>query len=147
LTSSNICTVRLSRPFDASPERAFDDWLNPATAGRWLFATPTGQMVRLEIDARPGGKFLIVERRDGEDVEHLGEYIKVDRPRRLAFSFTVPRYSPLATRVDIEIAPAGAGCELTLTHEGVLEEWANSTEAGWKSILDGLASSLEQNQG
>jgi uncharacterized protein YndB with AHSA1/START domain len=143
----NTCTVRLSRPFDASPERVFDAWLNPATAGRWLFATPTGQMVRLEIDARPGGRFLIVERRGGEDIEHLGEYIEIDRPRRLAFSFTVPRYSPLATRVGIEIAPAGTGCELTLTHEEVLEEWASSTEAGWKSILDGLASSLEQKQG
>jgi uncharacterized protein YndB with AHSA1/START domain len=139
--------VRLSRSFDASPECVFDAWLNPATAGRWLFATAAGQMVRLEIDARPGGRFLIVERRGGEDVEHLGEYIEVDRPRRLAFSFTVPRYSPLATRVAIEIAPARAGCELTLTHEGVLEEWASSTEAGWKSILDGLAAPLEQNQG
>jgi hypothetical protein len=28
------------------------------------------QMVRVEIDARVGGQFVIVERRDGEDVEH-----------------------------------------------------------------------------
>jgi uncharacterized protein YndB with AHSA1/START domain len=133
----------VSRSFDASPERVFDAWLDPATAGKWLFATPTGQMVRLEIDARPGGSFLIVERRDGEDVEHKGEYVELDRPSRIVFTFAVPRYSSLVTRVELDLVPAGSGCDLTLTHEGVLAEWASSTEAGWRGILDGLAASLD----
>jgi uncharacterized protein YndB with AHSA1/START domain len=144
MTAENVSVVRVSRRFEASPERVFDAWLAPATAGKWLFATPTGQSVRIEIDARLGGNFLIVERRNGEDVEHLGEYIEMDRPRRLAFALTVPKFSPLSTRVCIGIAPAGAGCELTLTHEGVLEAYASSTRAGWKGILDGLAVSLAQ---
>jgi uncharacterized protein YndB with AHSA1/START domain len=133
----------VSRSFDASPERVFDAWLDPATAGKWLFATPTGQMVRLEIDARPGGSFLIVERRDGEDVEHKGEYVELDRPSRIVFTFAVPRYSSLVTRVELDLVSAGSGCDLTLTHEGVLAEWASSTEAGWRGILDGLAASLD----
>jgi uncharacterized protein YndB with AHSA1/START domain len=143
MTTTETRVLRVSRSFDASPERVFDAWLDPATAGKWLFATPTGQMVRLEIDARPGGSFLIVERRDGEDVEHKGEYVELDRPSRIVFTFAVPRYSSLVTRVELDLVSAGSGCDLTLTHEGVLAEWASSTEAGWRGILDGLAASLD----
>ena len=142
MSTTETRVLQVSRHFEASTERVFDAWLDPATAGKWLFATPTGKMVRLEIDARPGGSFVIVEQRDGEDVEHQGEYVEVDRPSRLVFTFAVPKYSPLVTEVELAILPAGSGCELTLTHQGVLEEWAASTEQGWHDILDGLARSL-----
>jgi uncharacterized protein YndB with AHSA1/START domain len=135
-------TVRVVRRFDASPKRVFDAWLDPATAAKFLFATPTGQMVRAEIDARVGGRFTFVDRRDGEDVEHVGEYLEIDRPRRLVFTFAVPKFSSQSTTVSIDIVPDGAGCALTLTHEGVLPDYASRTEEGWTRILDGLAGVL-----
>ena len=134
--------VRVGRHFDAPAERVFDAWLDPKSAGKWLFKTPTGEMVRCEMDARVGGAFAVVERRDGEDVEHVGEYLVLDRPRRLVFSFGVPKYSQEVTLVSIEIVTAASGCELTLTHEKVLPEYASSTQAGWNSILEGLAANL-----
>ena len=97
--------LRITRHFDASAERVFDAWLDPRRAGRWLFATPTGQMMRVAIDARVGGSFVFVDCRNGEDVEHSGEYLEIDRPKRLVFTFVVPKYSALYTRVAIEIVP------------------------------------------
>jgi uncharacterized protein YndB with AHSA1/START domain len=144
MTSDARPIVRVTRRFDASAERVFDAWLDPKTAGRWLFATATGQMVRVEIDARIGGQFIIVDRRDGEDVEHRGEYLDIDRPRRLVFTFGVPKYSSETTRVCIDIVPRETGCELTLTHEGVLPEYAERTKAGWTEILGRLAANLAQ---
>jgi uncharacterized protein YndB with AHSA1/START domain len=134
--------ARVTHHFNASPERVFDAWLDPKTAGKWLFATPTGQMVRVEIDARVGGSFVIVDRRNGEDVEHTGEYLEIDRPRRLVFTFGVPKYSPLFTKVTIEIEAAASGCDLTLTNEDVPVEYLSSNEKGWTAILVGLAESL-----
>jgi uncharacterized protein YndB with AHSA1/START domain len=136
--------VRVTHRFDSSAERVFDAWLDPKTAGRWLFATPTGQMVRVEIDARVGGQFILVDRRNGEDIEHRGEYLEIDRPRRLVFTFGVPKYSRETTRVSIDIAPRDSGCELTLTHEGVLLEYADRTKGGWTEILGRLATILAQ---
>jgi uncharacterized protein YndB with AHSA1/START domain len=139
----NPPTVRIVRHFSMSAERVFDAWLDPQKAGRWLFATASGQMVRVEIEARIGGRFVFVDRRNGADVEHTGEYLELDRPKRLVFRFAVPKYSSVYTRVAIDIVPAGTGCELTLVHEGVLPEHGAQTQSGWKTILDALAASLE----
>ena len=137
-------TVRVTRRFSASPERVFDALLNPEKAGKFMFATPSGQMVRVEIDARAGGKFAFVDRRDGEDVAHTGEYVEINRPRRLVFTLSVAKYAQDIARVLVEIVPLECGCELTLTHE-VRPDRADSMsriEAGWSGILDGLAATL-----
>jgi uncharacterized protein YndB with AHSA1/START domain len=143
MTVDSERVLRITRHFDAAPERVFDAWLDPETVGKWLFATPMGQMTCVQIDARVGGKFLLI-RREGDDVEHMGEYLELDRPRRLAFIFKVPKYSSENTRVIIDIVPAAGGCDLTLTHEAVLPEWLDRTRQGWTMILDGLAKSLQQ---
>lgn len=136
--------VRVTRRYGASAERVFDAFLDPARAGRFLFATPAGQMVRAEIDARVGGRFNFTDRRDGEDAVHVGEYLEIDRPRRLVFSFSVDDFATDADRVSIDIVPLDTGCELTLTHEMKPEwaEWADRTSEGWAGILEGLAAEL-----
>ncbi|MEY2935324.1 MAG: hypothetical protein RL033_6073 [Pseudomonadota bacterium] len=130
------------RHFRQSPERVFDAFLDPERAGLFLFATPGGQMLKVEIDARVGGRFCFVDRRGGEDVEHTGEYLELDRPRRLVFSFGVPRYSADVDRVSIELRPAAdGGCTLTLSHE-LSPEGAPArgrAQRGWANILDGVA--------
>ncbi len=143
MTADRRATVRVAHRFRQSSERVFDAWLDPAKAKKFLFATPTGEMVRAEIDPRVGGRFVFTDRRNGEDVEHVGEYLEIDRPRRLVFSFAVPKFfSAERTRVVIEIVPLENGCELTLTHEGVLPDYVSRVEGGWKMILEGLAAAI-----
>jgi uncharacterized protein YndB with AHSA1/START domain len=142
MTANASGTVRITRRFDVPIERVFDAWLDPTQAGKWLFATPTGQMVRAEIDARVGGSFVFTDRRDGEDVEHVGTYQEIDRPRRLVFSFAVPKYSTLVTRVSLALTPLPGGCELTLTQENTPSEWIDRAREGWDKIIAGLASHL-----
>lgn len=137
-TAATIRTLEITRDFAFPPERVFDAWLNPEIARRFLFATPTGEIVRAEIDARPGGRYSIVRRENGENIAHVGEYLAIDRPRRLVFTFAVPQFSAQFTQVAIDIAPNPNGCTLTLTHEGVLPEWAERAQAGWGMILGTL---------
>ena len=135
--------VRLTRRFSAPAGRVFDAFLDPEVARRFLFATPDGEMVRVDIDARVGGRFFVTERRDGEDVEHTGEYLEIDRPRRLVFTFGVPKYDPAYDRVTIEIEPTEDGCELTLTQ--VMHDyaaWGPQTQEGWTKIIGALAGVL-----
>jgi uncharacterized protein YndB with AHSA1/START domain len=136
-------TVRVTHRYAQSAERVFDAWLDPAIARRFLFATPTGEMVRAETDPRVGGKFVFTDRRDGQEVEHVGEYRVIERPRRLVFSFGVPLYSAEMTEVEIDIAPLETGgCELTLTQRDIPPDYAGRNVRGWTMILESLERAL-----
>lgn len=144
MTTEPRATVRVTHRFTASPERVFDAWLDPARAGKWLFATPTGEMVRVEIDPRVGGSYCFVDQRDGEDVEHTGEYLEIDRPRRIVFTLAVEKYAQDVDRVIVDVVPLDSGCELAITHE-INPKWleyADRIEEGWTGILDRLDETL-----
>jgi uncharacterized protein YndB with AHSA1/START domain len=136
--------VRVSRRFHAPPEQVFDAWLDCKRAKGWLFATPGGEMVRCDIDAKVGGWYIITERRGGEDVEHAGQYVQIDRPRRLVFTFGLPGVSGDMDRVSIDLHQVYGGCEVDLTHElkPAKAAFAARTEQGWSEVLKGLARSL-----
>jgi uncharacterized protein YndB with AHSA1/START domain len=133
--------VTVRHRFTASAERVYDAWLDPEKARKFLYATATGEIVRCEVDARVGGKYVIVDRRKGEDVLHEGTYLELERPRRIVFTVRVPKYSPDEDRVTIDIKPLAQGCELTLTTQ-TADEWAEGTQRGWAMILDVLDETL-----
>lgn len=133
--NDTIAPITVRHVYAAPPARVFEAWVAPSLARRWLFATPAGQIVRCDLDPRPGGALVITDRRAGDEVEHCGAYVEVDPPRRVVFTFSVPKYSSVVTTVTIDVAPAATGCELTLVHEGVLPEWASQTEQGWRELL------------
>jgi uncharacterized protein YndB with AHSA1/START domain len=127
--------------FAASAERVYDAWLDPAKVRRFLFTTATGEIARCELDVRVGGRFSIVDRRNGEEILHEGRYLELNRPTRLVFTLRVPKYSSEEDRVTIEIEPLAQGCELTLTTE-TPDAWAEDTARGWSTILDVLDAGL-----
>jgi uncharacterized protein YndB with AHSA1/START domain len=134
-------SVTVERRIAATPEAVFDAWLDPAGVGRWLFATPNSVMERVEIDPRVGGRFLVAERRGADLAEHFGEYVEIDRPRRLAFDFWTS-FSAERTRVIVTIGPDGDCSLLTLRHEGVWADYEARTHQGWTMMVDGLTRAL-----
>ena len=144
MTSETLAALVVTHRYSAAPERVFDAFLDVDVAPRFLFATSNGQMIEASSDPRVGGRFVYVERRPGMgDVRHVGEFLEIDRPRRLVFSFGVPQFDPRMTTVEIDIRPDGQGCELTLTQHGVPPEWAEGSTDGWRRILAGLEPALE----
>lgn len=135
-------TVTVERHLGAPPEQVFDAWLNPDQAGRWLFRTPDGTLERCEIEPRVGGGFGIDERRGADVAEHHGEYVALERPRRIAFDFWTS-FSGERTRITIDIAADGDGSRLALTHEGVWDDYEDRTRQGWTMTLGGLARTLD----
>jgi len=130
--------IHVTRRFRAPPERVFKAWLEPEVAGRWLFATAMRPMAEVEIDARVGGTLRLAERRDGEIVEHRGEYVEIVPPRRLVFNLVMADRPRVLTRVTVAITPLKTGCKLALSHEDVPLEHADRTEARWTGSLYGL---------
>jgi uncharacterized protein YndB with AHSA1/START domain len=138
MTMAETQTLTITRRFATSPERLFDAWIDPKIAAAWLFTGPTSQAHQAELDARVGGRWRITDTRDSVTYEAIGEYLEIDRPRRLVFSFAMPQFDPRAARVTVEIAPDGAGSRLTLTQAPVPAEAQAPLEEGWRQMFEGL---------
>jgi uncharacterized protein YndB with AHSA1/START domain len=146
---SQPVTVRVTRRINATADRVFDAWLNPATAARFLFATRTGNIMHCDIDPVVGGGFLVTDRRpvpDGEEsffeAQHRGTYVEIERPGRIVFDFAVEP-TPVTTRVTLDFVPLGVSiCELVLTHDlgdgDDAKANARRTEQGWTRMLEQL---------
>jgi uncharacterized protein YndB with AHSA1/START domain len=138
--------VHVTRKFAAKPVQVFDAWLDARLIGRWMFgpALRDEEVVRLEIEPRVGGHFSFVVRRQGVEIDHVGEYLELDRPRRLAFTWGIRANLPDTSRVTIDVAPAPVGSELSLTHElhPAWADFADRTREGWTNMLGALASVL-----
>jgi uncharacterized protein YndB with AHSA1/START domain len=134
--------IAVQRRFRAPLERAFDAWLDTQVSKGFLFATPTGEMVRAESDPREGGAFRFVDRRDGQDVDHRGTWLVIDRPHRLVFEFAVDEGD--RSRVELDFSAEDGGTMVTVTHELHPDwaEFAQKTEEGWRSILDAMAAAM-----
>lgn len=139
--ATRAVTARVTRQFSATSECVFDAWLDPVTAGSFLFATEAGEVVQAEIDARVGGRFRFVRRENGREVRRVGTYIAIDRPHLLTFSLGDGSRSLTRDRVIIELASVGLGSLLVLTHEMDLESYAERQriESEWKRRLGMLA--------
>ena len=146
MTADPSHILRITRRFDASPHRVFDAWLDPERARQWLFTSPDTDVKarRVEIDARVGGKWLMTNPCQGMELEGIGEYLEIDRPRRLVFTFAIPAFGPDVDRLVVEIVPDGDGCILTLTHEKLPPEYHDATKAGWGKMFDRLDAIVRQ---
>ena len=143
----------LARRLTAPPERVFDAWLDPGKIRTWIVGpSPASEVTRVVVEPQVGGTFSFVVVRDGREMEHLGGYVEIQRPRRLSFTWGVvdgrdlsgvrPVVGSASTLVTLDFAPAGTGTELRLTHEGVPDDAAARTEDGWSKMIQALANSL-----
>lgn len=128
--------------FTVSAERVFDAWLDVTRLGRWMYgpAVRDERIVRLALEPKVGGKFSFVVDRQGTEVDHVGEYLEIDRPRRLVFTWATRDSLPDTSLVILEITPRDEGCELKLTHE-MGAKWAAFAEkaaGAWTKMLNAL---------
>ena len=140
----NVVVVTVMQRFEASAEEVFDAWLDPEQVREWMAISGSMQnLSRVTIDPRLGGAFAFVDVREGEKVEHVGNYLEIERPHRLTFTWRV-KPEEESSAVSIDIAAQGSGCEVTLKHE-LAPEWAEHAdrcEAAWAKMLGGIAQML-----
>ena len=143
-TSADRPTARVKRILDATPEDVFDAWTDPQQARHWM--CPVGCMVsELTLEARVGGRLRLVMQVGGKDFIHLGEFLEVERPRRLVFTWITMYTYYRKSVVTVEFAPVEERTELRITH--VLlpdEELADAHRKGWEGLLDHLETRLAQ---
>jgi uncharacterized protein YndB with AHSA1/START domain len=139
------------RRFDLSAERVFNAWFDPLWLGRWMSGPEVRDehIVSLTLDARVGGRFSFVVNRQGTVVDHVGEYLELDRPRLLVFTWAMRDCLPETSRVIVEITPRDPGCEVKLTHV-MGTGWSAQVDraaGAWSKMLDALEDAIAQEGG
>jgi uncharacterized protein YndB with AHSA1/START domain len=137
-------TVRLERLLPAPIGEVFAAWTDPALMAQWL--APTG---RAEVQANliVGGRFRLTMI-DGDDhIEHTGEYLVIDPPRRLSFTWQSQYTDGHASQIDVVLTDHGPATLLVLSHTRLPEATRAPHEGGWVAILQRLAALLSADAG
>lgn len=137
--------VVVTRCFAAPQAQVFEAWLDPAMIGRWMFgpAVREEEVLRIHLEAKVGGHFSFLVRRQGQEIDHVGTYLEIARPRRLQFTWAASG-ADATSQVLVEVASLEAGCEVTLSHS-LHPEWAayaSGIESSWNRMLTSLALAL-----
>jgi uncharacterized protein YndB with AHSA1/START domain len=138
--------AKVSHRFQAAAERVYDAWLDPASVRVWMAAALktfglAGEIHRIEIDARVGGKFLFSDMRGGVETRHWGTYLELDRPRKIAFTWIVAESEEAnPSKVTLTIDSETDGCVATIVHEMDAKwvEYLAQTEGGWARMLQAV---------
>ncbi len=97
------------------------------------------------IDLRPGGKWSCkATGAKGDESTVGGEYITVDPPRLLEYTWEPSWDNFAVSKVRIEIEPMGAGSRLTILSTGFdgREEMTRNHAEGWERVFGWLADYL-----
>jgi len=137
--------VVVTHKFSASAEQVFDAWLDSKMIGLWMFGPKLRdeEILHLNVDPRVGGSFSFLVKREGKEIDHIGEYIEMERPHRLVFTWGIKDFGA-SSRVTIEITNVRNGCELKLTNEldPAWVSYIERTKEGWTKMIKVLADLL-----
>ena len=138
----------------APPARVFEAITDPAQLSRWWGQNGLYRVTEGKSDLRPGGKWLSSGvGKDGTRFSVEGEYLEIDPPRRLVYTWLSSYMGPLKTVVFWELIPqsvhelhpsgpkkSGTGTLVKLRHEGFASDPKQgiSHGEGWKRVLGWL---------
>ena len=144
MTVHSLQRARVSLTIRTTPERAFDAWLDPALARQFMAGGADQRVAVFETDPREGGAFR-VDMTDGQrTLVHEGQYVVIDRPNRLVFTWISAGTDLRLSLVSITFTAVAGGVRLDLEHEGIPDDArAAGHVRGWTAILTKLQSLQE----
>lgn len=117
---------------EASAETVFPYFTDPSRYVQWMGRDA-------ELEAFPGGTYR-VRMRDG--IEASGEFVEIDPPHRLVFTFGWMQgedVAPGSSRVEVTLEPESEGTRVTLRHTGLPKgDQIMHHRAGWELYINRL---------
>jgi uncharacterized protein YndB with AHSA1/START domain len=140
VTEDSALVVRIERTFDAPAEDVFDAWTSAEVIRRWFkpgrdWGTPSA-----EVDLRVGGTVSVVMRApDGTEVGASGEYTVIDRPHRLAFTWTFDDDPSNQQMIELEFTERDGVTTVQFVNSNIShEEKRDAQDGGWRACLDNM---------
>ena len=132
-------TLTVSRTVPAPRQRVFKAWTTPSELKKWWSVGQGWKTPSAKIDLRVGGKFEIAnEPEGGGAVMITGEYLVVDRPSKLSYTWVFPGEKTEESVVTVEFRDLGKRTEVVVTHSKASKGMLLQAIEGWDNALAGL---------
>jgi uncharacterized protein YndB with AHSA1/START domain len=139
--------VRITRVFEATRERVFRAWTDPADVAAWFSPEPlTVPRESVRIDLRVGGRYeLTMVQPDGAESPLGFEIVQLDPPALLVLrSDPMPEAGmpePTMVRIELheETSEAGSRTRMELVDGPYPTGFGEHAERGWLSAFEKLA--------
>ena len=119
-------------------QRVFDAWLDSEAMAHWMRPGKVTHST-VAVDARVGGSFRVqMHGGDGECFDHRGEYLVIERPSLLSFTWISEGTDQKTTVVTIEFLERSGGTELVLTHKQLSAKAIEGHRSGWTDAVRSL---------
>ena len=138
-------TIVESIEIEASPERVFAAWTDPKQLVVWWGDDKTYHTTSWESDLRVGGKWIARGKAlDGSTFYVEGEYLQVERPKQLSFTWKPSWSAEGSTVVELEFKATAEGTLLTVKHSGFESDQAfESHSKGWLRVVGWMRAYVE----
>jgi len=149
MTTPSRDPIVIERVLDASIGDVFAAFGDAESLAIWMAPAPDMGPATVETEFRVGGAFRIVMHgKEGDFAQH-GEYLEIEAPRRIVFTWVsewVPPDERDTTKVTVLLEPAsGNRTLLRLVHEDITAFY-NDHENGWETIVSKLERALGQGE-
>jgi len=135
-------SIVVRRSIAATVDELFDAWLDADSLAQWMHPGITARST-VSVDARVGGRFEVVMNHERGPLRHYGEYLAIERNRRLVFTWFSDATHHTETLVTVEFLARSDSTEIVLTHERLPDHEAGLGHAsGWTAALELLAGLL-----
>jgi uncharacterized protein YndB with AHSA1/START domain len=141
MTNDEPLSLTVSHTINAPIGNVFDAWLDPKILSGFMLPKPGMPNPAIELDSRTGGRFRIDMDVGDKIIPHSGEYLEIQRPEKLSFSWESP-FSTENSVVTIRFNPVSDNkTEVVLTHiRFPSEESRDNHQGGWTNILQAMNS-------
>ena len=142
MTAPRVAVVR--RVLPAPPDVVFDEWLDPVGMTEWMCPRPA-RAVKVVLNPSVGGSLRIDIEDSGSSVYVTGQFIELDRPRRIRFSWSCSDWADptVQSEVTVILEDHGAGQTLmTIEHERLPNGQIDPHQRGWGAIAAQLGEAL-----
>ena len=141
-------TLVMVHTFDATPERMFAAWTDPAQFAEW-FGPHGMKTTHCRIDLRVGGTWELTGEGLGTRRAISGKYLAVDPPRLISFTWAWHESASLdtprehETTVTLEFKSMGSRTEMTLTQARFRDSAGTANHRwGWTASIEKLVALL-----
>lgn len=133
--------VRVERLLPATPDAVSRAFTDPALLRRWM--SPVGH-AEATVDLRVGGTLHVAMIEGDVRIDHTGQFLELDRPRRMRFTWNSPYTGASRSVVTVALAPDGDQTRLTLVHEQLPVDVVASHQTGWSAMVERLVGVLAE---